>query len=164
MCNKKDFTGVRYICGVCSDYNLCEDCERNPSGEEHDKTHIFLKLKRVLHETVPSGPLLIEGAIEMGKAMDFTRDDHQVFESVSDSQFRITSRVSCDRCAKVGKGYVKGDCYYCGYCTDYMLCSFCEKRSTIIHDPLHIFLKVKHTVNKNIDSARNVSLLKNRLN
>ncbi|KAJ1953035.1 hypothetical protein EC988_003224, partial [Linderina pennispora] len=35
-------TGVRYKCGNCSDFDLCEKCEAKTS---HDKSHIFVKIR-----------------------------------------------------------------------------------------------------------------------
>ena len=44
-CNKCDcenIEGIRYLCGVCSDYNLCQKCEEK-CGKDHG--HPLLKLR-----------------------------------------------------------------------------------------------------------------------
>ncbi|CAG8525508.1 3650_t:CDS:10 [Paraglomus brasilianum] len=43
-CNKQ-ITGLRYKCGNCSDFDLCGNCEASPLND-HDKTHVFLKIRR----------------------------------------------------------------------------------------------------------------------
>jgi len=43
-CNKQ-ITGLRYKCGNCSDFDLCGNCEASPVND-HDKTHVFLKIRR----------------------------------------------------------------------------------------------------------------------
>ena len=45
---------------MCPAYNLCEDCEDKPKEHKHEKTHIFLKLKKAVTKTVPQGPFLTE--------------------------------------------------------------------------------------------------------
>ena len=49
-----------YNCSVCPAYNLCEDCEGKPKEHKHEKTHIFLKLKKAVTKNVPEGPFINE--------------------------------------------------------------------------------------------------------
>lgn len=42
MCNASPVCGTRYKCANCLDYDVCEVCE---PGDQHNRTHIFLKIK-----------------------------------------------------------------------------------------------------------------------
>ncbi|KAJ8019585.1 Next to BRCA1 protein1 protein [Holothuria leucospilota] len=41
---KKAIVGIRYKCGHCPDFDLCEKCEA--SGTKHDENHVFLKIRK----------------------------------------------------------------------------------------------------------------------
>ena len=46
-CFKKDFSGSRYICSECDDYNLCQECETILQEKEiHEREHVFIKLNK----------------------------------------------------------------------------------------------------------------------
>ncbi|KAJ1817538.1 hypothetical protein LPJ75_001690 [Coemansia sp. RSA 2598] len=47
-CNEP-ITGVRYKCGNCVDYDLCERCEAN---NNHNKDHLFVKIRRPIRAPV----------------------------------------------------------------------------------------------------------------
>ena len=42
ICGSKEIKGIRYLCGVCSNFNLCQECEQN-YGKMHN--HPLLKIK-----------------------------------------------------------------------------------------------------------------------
>ena len=42
-CKKNNITGIRYRCLTCSNYDICEDCERYLS-HLHDNSHFFLRI------------------------------------------------------------------------------------------------------------------------
>ncbi|KAI8889708.1 hypothetical protein K501DRAFT_328870 [Backusella circina FSU 941] len=46
--------GIRYKCGHCPDFDLCEACERLPC---HEESHVFLKIKSPI-QSLPMKPLL----------------------------------------------------------------------------------------------------------
>ena len=42
LCGCKNIIGIRYLCGICKNYNLCEECEKL-IGKEHN--HPLLKIR-----------------------------------------------------------------------------------------------------------------------
>ena len=62
-CFKKNFTGKRYICCECDNYNLCEDCEelRCKKFIEHNLNHIFLKLNKPINVDINKYDNIIKG-------------------------------------------------------------------------------------------------------
>lgn len=55
-CCQRTIVGVRFKCGNCPDYDLCEHCENLTNI--HDSTHVFLKLRRPCHIDPDLQPLL----------------------------------------------------------------------------------------------------------
>ena len=50
-CFQEPIIGYRYKCSVCSDYNLCQNCEeKNSISEDHQ--HDFIKIRKNLAESV----------------------------------------------------------------------------------------------------------------
>ncbi|KAJ2342026.1 hypothetical protein GGH92_005555 [Coemansia sp. RSA 2673] len=56
VCDACNFpiVGVRYKCGNCPDFDLCEGCE---STVKHDENHLFIKMRK-FHPTPVSQPML----------------------------------------------------------------------------------------------------------
>ena len=44
-CGVYPIVGIRYTCANCANYDLCEACE---AQDNHDHTHVFLKIRRPL--------------------------------------------------------------------------------------------------------------------
>ena len=44
-CLTSDFTGCRYICCECDNFNLCQNCKEN-SNIIHNKEHAFVKINK----------------------------------------------------------------------------------------------------------------------
>lgn len=42
-CMKKDISGIRYLCGNCNNYNLCDQCI-NFSNQIHPENHFFIRI------------------------------------------------------------------------------------------------------------------------
>ncbi|XP_059169219.1 uncharacterized protein LOC131951000 isoform X2 [Physella acuta] len=98
VCNR-DIVGIRYMCGNCDDYDLCETCE--DTANTHDPTHVFLKLR---YPSAGAGfvgdqkfPLLRENVYLQDKViMEATRgkDFEKVEESQNtDSRIKISEKV-----------------------------------------------------------------------
>ena len=52
-CFKKDFSGKRFICSECDNYNLCMDCEKICHEREiHQKEHIFIQITKNLNDDI----------------------------------------------------------------------------------------------------------------
>ena len=47
QCNEENIKGIRYKCLQCQNFNLCSKCEAN---NEHDSTHIFIKIRKPLKD------------------------------------------------------------------------------------------------------------------
>ena len=43
LCKKENIEGIRYLCGICDKFNLCQKCEEK-NGKEHG--HPLLKIRR----------------------------------------------------------------------------------------------------------------------
>ena len=50
-CYKKNFTGIRYICSECNNYNLCEECEKNIMNEQiHPREHTIIRVNEPIND------------------------------------------------------------------------------------------------------------------
>ncbi|KAF9957714.1 hypothetical protein BGZ65_001905, partial [Modicella reniformis] len=69
---------------------------------------------------------------------------HVTFPGQINIQMDKTShpKVICDSCGK----HIKGIRYKCSNCTDYDLCGNCEALPEPVHDPEHVFLKLRRPI------------------
>ncbi|RIB18748.1 hypothetical protein C2G38_2141968 [Gigaspora rosea] len=54
ICGKSPICGIRYKCGHCQDFDICGQCElkyRETNYNNHDSTHIFIRLARPIHRS-----------------------------------------------------------------------------------------------------------------
>ncbi|KAI9272536.1 hypothetical protein BY458DRAFT_508547 [Sporodiniella umbellata] len=77
--------GIRYKCGHCPDYDLCEKCEEK-SAESHTKGHIFLKIRDPI-ESITESPLLPRVIVRYGS----TSANEKPNEMADKKNFSVTS-------------------------------------------------------------------------
>ena len=50
-CFKNDFTGKRFICAECDNYNLCQECEKISKEKEiHQREHVLIQINKSLND------------------------------------------------------------------------------------------------------------------
>jgi len=118
-CKAVSFTGVRYRCSMCPNYDLCASCiERNESSGErrvatfHDATHIFYRLSK-------QSRLCQEAAVDK-------------FPVIINCSQCVHTGVVCSYCQAFN---VVGYLYKCQQCPNINLCEACEVKG--LHDPSH---------------------------
>lgn len=62
-CFKKEFTGIRFLCSQCNNYNLCEKCEelRCQKAFNHNINHVFLRIKKPIDLDINKYDNIIKG-------------------------------------------------------------------------------------------------------
>ncbi|KAL4245861.1 hypothetical protein ABKN59_008801 [Abortiporus biennis] len=172
-----DIVGARFHCAICASVDICSNCESaglpgNLDSDDggHNSSHIMIKIPYPL----PSDELQI--ASSKAKQL-WDRDAPNVEGSQSrprrDSMISSYARtvmgpadsretssmngdmenhgIKCDECNKP----IIGVRFQCAICPSklkaYNLCSSCEARSYIIHDPMHIFFKLPRPVDTPIE-------------
>ena len=58
ICGDENIEGIRYLCGVCDNFNLCQKCEK-VSGEEHN--HPLLKIRNPQYAPLSFKCKLVKG-------------------------------------------------------------------------------------------------------
>ncbi|GBC09678.1 hypothetical protein RclHR1_09030010 [Rhizophagus clarus] len=120
VCNKY-IVGVRYKCGHCDDYDICSNCETS----NHDRNHVLIKIKRPINnDRFVKTALLPE------------------FQLIEQNEQDIDHRTNCSVCHKK----IRGVRYKCGHCAKFELCVNCEAYPFNLHDPTHVFIKIRRPV------------------
>ncbi|KAI7883490.1 hypothetical protein K492DRAFT_235423 [Lichtheimia hyalospora FSU 10163] len=115
--------GIRHSCTTCKDFDLCQLCHK--LGEHgHNPKHHF-----ITHP--PSTP----------------KQEQVIPNERASSSSKQHTDILCDRCDE----NIVGVRYKCGHCTDYDLCERCETMAHDIHDPSHLFIKVRNPVSLRTD-------------
>ncbi|KAF8523621.1 hypothetical protein JB92DRAFT_2806879 [Gautieria morchelliformis] len=173
-----DIVGARFHCAVCDSVDICSNCESvglpgnltSPDGG-HDSSHIMIKIPYPLATTE------VETASRRAISLWHGRDRPEL-RSVrrrSSSQDSAHARTVVGRAASGGPHSrhashsnehnlpchvcgisIVGVRYQCASCpsspSSYNLCSTCEMKSYIVHDPRHIFIKIPRAVDRQIQT------------
>ncbi|CAI2183287.1 17506_t:CDS:2 [Funneliformis geosporum] len=120
VCNKY-IVGIRYKCGHCDNYDICSNCETS----NHNRDHVFIKIKSPIgNDRFARTALLPE------------------FKLIEQNEQDIDHKTVCNVCHK----NIKGVRYKCGHCLKFEMCVICEAYPFNLHDPTHVFIKIKRPV------------------
>eukprot|EP00761_Pharyngomonas_kirbyi_P003756 gb/GECH01003760.1/.p1 GENE.gb/GECH01003760.1/~~gb/GECH01003760.1/.p1 ORF type:complete len:3504 (+),score=578.80 gb/GECH01003760.1/:1-10512(+) len=122
VCNMFPIQGVRYTCAVCEDYDLCESCYQ--TAEQHDPTHIFVKIRRPIHLNPAPLPNL------------YPSD----WQETNQFQSNVHHNTQCEAC---GMNPICGTLFKCENCNNFVLCEQCGTQEYLHHDRLHVFLLIR---------------------
>eukprot|EP01080_Neovahlkampfia_damariscottae_P009234 gene9234-1320_t len=112
-CKKQNFTGKRFQCTQCDDFDLCEDCFPKRSNF-HSNNHPFKLIAKPI-KVNPIQPIKPVEPIEVHKG------------------------VACDNCSKQN---FTGRRYKCLTCSDYDLCESCYQIRFQFHTQFHQFKRI----------------------
>ena len=130
-CNKcriNPIKGIRYKCGICYNFDFCENCEKN-YGKEHG--HPMLRL--------PWDNMIKNFKCKMKNNLN--NKNTNIFEG-----------INCNKC---GKNNIEGIVFKCNECKDYYLCEQCINGNPFEH--LHPLIKI-YSPNMNIESVNIVMI------
>ncbi|EPQ56589.1 hypothetical protein GLOTRDRAFT_138279 [Gloeophyllum trabeum ATCC 11539] len=171
----QDIVGARFHCAICESVDICSNCESaglpgnlDSTDDGHNSSHIMIKIpyplettevqtasKRAKHlwrcrdaadvgcDPVPDSPPM------SSYAKTVVGSGKKGAESVRDT---MDHHILCDGCGM----NIVGVRYQCASCssspTPYSLCAHCEERSYLLHDPMHIFVKLPRPVDRPLQS------------
>ncbi|TFK39910.1 hypothetical protein BDQ12DRAFT_649491 [Crucibulum laeve] len=172
-----DIVGARFHCAICDSVDICSNCESaglpgnlDSSDGGHSSSHILIKIpyplettelqsasRRAIHLWTGRDAASVGFTIPRSKAGS---EVSSYARTVVGSSSRNTSGdspedhgVSCRGCSLP----IFGTRYQCAHCASspqsYSLCTNCEGRSYLVHDPMHIFFKLPRPVQRLLESA-----------
>mmetsp|Transcript_38015 Transcript_38015/g.70813 ORF Transcript_38015/g.70813 Transcript_38015/m.70813 type:complete len:208 (-) Transcript_38015:183-806(-) len=122
ICGARDFSGVRYKCSTCADYDVCSNCIDEVENRDLHP-HTFLRVAK---------PIRMMYAHEVGAVPLLANRSEWVHRG-----------VCCHNCAESEKdkqvNCITGYRYFCTIC-GVSLCEYCEQTSG--HDASHALLKM----------------------
>ncbi|XP_067935107.1 uncharacterized protein [Watersipora subatra] len=103
-CNTRQFYSeneLRYKCGLCEDFSLCEPCALECSARVHPQDHIFVKLKFRQNRRLPPGCLLkFRKTRDMSDEIDFSTIIHSRAYYHTPEAIEWTDAISCSFCGE----------------------------------------------------------------
>ncbi|KAL0571968.1 hypothetical protein V5O48_009994 [Marasmius crinis-equi] len=160
----QDIVGARFHCAICDSVDICSNCEAaglpgnlDSDDGSHSSSHITIKVQTLSRRATKmwtrhpaSNPTRSSSSKAKSEISSYARTviGTPVPEAPDDNH-----TVFCNGCNQL----IRGVRYQCASCssspTAYNLCSDCEKSSYILHDPHHIFFKLKRPVDRKIEST-----------
>ena len=90
-CLSSNFTGIRYVCCECENFNLCQACKNKPNIS-HNKAHAFVQIKKPAKNDIKDYKNLFRPS--------------KIFMSINKGPFEVTFELN-----NKGKKSLKG-CYF----------------------------------------------------
>ncbi|KAF9047190.1 hypothetical protein BDZ89DRAFT_1099279 [Hymenopellis radicata] len=145
-----DIVGARFHCAICDSVDICANCESaglpgnlDSADGGHTSSHILIKIPFPLETTE------VQTASRRAIHLWTGRDAVNTVMGPLDSS---DHDVLCSACAQP----ISGIRYQCANCPSkpvgFNLCSHCETKSYMFHDPTHVFFKLPRPVDKQIES------------
>ncbi|OCH91488.1 hypothetical protein OBBRIDRAFT_728644 [Obba rivulosa] len=159
-----DIIGSRFHCAVCPSVDICSSCELaglpgNLDSEDggHNSSHILIKIP------YPSNPSELQALNR--------RSSEQHWLNGAGAESLRANLLPRHNSAVAGTDHgilcascnlsIQGVRYQCAMCptspTAFSLCSRCEERSYIVHDPMHVFFKLPRPVDRPLQSGFRMS-------
>ena len=103
-CLSSNFSGIRYVCCECENFNLCQACKDKPNIS-HNKSHGFIQINKPVKNDIKDYKNLFR--------------PNKIFMSIIKKPFEITFEIN-----NKGKKSIKG-CYFLSIKTDkkYLKCN-----------------------------------------
>ncbi|THH31949.1 hypothetical protein EUX98_g2227 [Antrodiella citrinella] len=130
VCRAHDFSGIRFKCLECDDYDMCEKCMWTSAGASSHPPHAFFPIEE------PANFVAYGRARQQRDAL-MRRSCSSSPNVVSESS-KIHNGITCDACQKRP---ITGVRFKCFQCTDYDLCRSCLSDPSVLekHDVDHKF-------------------------
>lgn len=159
-CNTSPIRGTRYRCVNCVNYDICEQCEIDPT-RHHDAGHIFVKIDAPL-PLQPSSLTAPSAYPKEPLIPDVVYDNLTGLlpwvEMIQNP--RTHTGVTCDSC---GTSNIVGCRFKCCQCENFNLCEACDQRGAERdHLPMHLFLKIWHPLPSSASTKALIPILLHR--
>ncbi|KAF8967728.1 hypothetical protein BDZ97DRAFT_1802982 [Flammula alnicola] len=171
-----DIVGARFHCAICDSVDICSNCESaglpgnlDSADGGHNSSHILIKIPYPLETTELQNASRRALHLWTGRdaaSVGFSAPRSKAESEISYARTMVGSgsnrdglshspddhRLFCNGCGHL----IIGTRYQCAHCPSqpsaYSLCSNCEVRSYLVHDPMHIFFKLPRPVHRALES------------